>query len=337
MAETQFLALLDSNRAQVESLLPKYLTPERFFTLARLIEQNAQLKQCTPQSLFDCVLKAAQCGLEIGTVDQHSYIIPYGKEAQFQPSYRGMIFRLVQAGVVANMYAEVICENDPPPRIISGTQRQLVHEFAVGKRGKTVGAYSVATMPNGSTDFELMNDDDIASIERAALRISGGKPSPAWQMFRNEMIKKSVIKRHAKRLQGDRRGLIKDDEATRLDMTFEATQRIDGDAPPDDIPIATDGTHAPTPRRAKVEVVDDAGASGKKKPSPSSTDAPHGPDRLLNDQEQNDLYDGWGALGGKGTALKKFLEANFQVDDLAKLKLSQVNDVIQKMESELAA
>lgn len=322
MADNQFLALIDSRADEIRSLIPKYMSPERFFVLARLVEKDKNLAQCTPQSLFDCVLKAAQCGLEIGTVDQHAYIIPYGKEAQFQPSYRGMIFRLVQAGVVGSMYAEIICENDPPPRIVSGTTRQLVHEFAVGKRGKTVGAYAVATMPNGSTDFELFGEEDIAAIERAANRISGGKPSPAWSMFRNEMIKKSVIKRLAKRLQGDRRGLIKDDEATRLDLTFAATQRVDGDEPPDDIPTATDGTKAPTPRRPKggIEVVAD-------KPKE---------DRLFSEQEQNDSFDAWGALGGKATALKKFLEANFQVDDLAKLKLSQMDDLQEKMQAEFS-
>jgi recombination protein RecT len=323
--QNQFLALIDSRADEIRALLPKYLTPERFFTLARLVERDRNLAKCTPQSLFDCVLKAAQCGLEIGTVDQHAYIIPYGTEAQFQPSYRGMIFRLVQAGVVANMYAEVICENDPPPRIISGSQRQLVHEFAVGKRGKTVGAYAVATMPNGSTDFELMDEEGIASIEKAALRISGGKPSPAWAMFRNEMIKKSVIKRMAKRLQGDRRGLMKDDEATRLDLTFAATQRETGDEPIDDIPDGTDGTKAPTPRKARsVEVVPD-------KPKE---------DRLLNDTEQSDVFDQYCALSGLPPAkaskpLGKFLEGNFKVDDLAQIKLSQLQDLAAKMQEAL--
>jgi recombination protein RecT len=323
MAEqNQFLALIDSRADEIRALLPKYLTPERFFVLARQVEKNPTLRACTPQSLFDCVLQAAQCGLEIGTVDQHAFIIPYGKEAQFQPSYRGMIFRLVQAGVVGSMYADVVCKNDPPPEIISGTRRELIHRPDPFKpRGETIGAYSVATMPNGTTDFELMGPDDIAAIEKAALRISGGKPSPAWSQFRNEMIKKSVIRRHAKRLQGDRRGLMTDDEAARLDLTFQATRRDAGEPePPDDLPKGADGTDAPTPRKVKAEIVPD-------KPKE---------DRLFTETEQNDCFDAWSALGGKSTALKKFLEKEFQVDDLAKLKLSQMNDLQAKMQETLA-
>ena len=323
MPENQFLALIESRADEVRALIPKYMSPERFFVLARLLEKDKNLQKCTPQSLFDCVLKAAQCGLEIGTVDQHAFIIPYGNEAQFQPSYRGMIFRLVQAGVVGHMYADVICKNDTI-EITSGSRRELVHKLALNDRGSVVGAYSVATMPNGSTDFELFELKDIENIKKAALRISGGKPSPAWSYFENEMIKKSVIKRHAKRLQGDRRGLMKDDEATRLDLTFAATNRELGVIePPDDVPTATDGTPAPTPRKPKggVEIVKD----------------PPKEDRLLNDQEQNDLFDQWGALGGKATGLKRFLEANFSVDDLAKLKSSQMDDLQSKMQAELAA
>src|SRR5271165_5421508 len=205
MPESNFLALIDSRADEVRALIPKYMNAERFFVLARMLERDKNLQKCSPQSLFECVMKAAQCGLEIGTVDQHAFIIPYGTEAQFQPSYRGMIFRLVQAGVVAHMYADVIRKNDTV-EILSGSRRELIHRFAIGDRGDVVGAYSVATMPNGTTDFELMDLKDIDAIKKAANRISGGKPSPAWSYFKTEMQKKSVIKRHAKRLQGDRRG-----------------------------------------------------------------------------------------------------------------------------------
>ena len=315
--QNQFLALIDSRADEIRALLPKYLTAERFFVLARQVEKNPALRGCTPQSLFDCVLQAAQCGLEIGTVDQHAFIIPYGKEAQFQPSYRGMIFRLVQAGVVAHMYADVIRKNDTV-EILSGSRRELVHRFAIGDRGDVIGAYSVATMPNGMTDFELMEGKDLDAIEKAALRISGGKPSPAWQYFKTEMQKKSVIRRHAKRLQGDRRGLMKDDEATRLDLTFAANRRIEGDTEPEpSIPPAADGTQAPTPRQVKGEVV------------------PPKKDRLLNTQEVDDLFDQWIQMRGKRSELSPFLMREFEVDDLVKIRFSQIDAVIAAFGKEL--
>lgn len=317
MAENTFLALIDSRADEIRALLPKYLTPERFFVLARQIEKNPQLRACTPQSLFDCVLQAAQCGLEIGTVDQHAFVIPYGKEAQFQPSYRGMIFRLVQAGVVAHMYADVIRKNDTV-ELTSGSKRELIHRFSLNDRGDVIGAYSVATMPNGQTDFELMELKDLEAIEKAALRISNGKPSPAWSYFKTEMQKKSVIRRHAKRLQGDRRGLMKDDEATRLDLTFAARPADGEPEKPDDVPIATDGTKAPTPRRVTPET-------------------PPKEDRALSTQEQDDCFEGWVSLGGKRSALAPFLQKQLGVDDLCHVKLSQLAELTAAMNAELQA
>ncbi len=327
MAETSnFLALIDSRADEIRALLPKYLSAERFFVLARQIERNPQLRACSPQSIFDCVLKAAQCGLEIGTVDQHAFIIPYGKEAEFQPSYRGMIFRLVQAGVVAHMYADVIRKNDTV-EILSGSRRELVHRFAIGDRGDVIGAYSVATMPNGTTDFELMESKDLEAIEKAALRISGGKPSPAWQYFKTEMQKKSVIRRHAKRLQGDRRGLMPNDEATRLDLTFAAGRRDAGESEaPDDIPTATDGTKPPTPRKVTATIVPD-------KPKE---------DRPLTEQEQSDTLDAYCALSNLKPAqaikpLRAFLQKHYGRDDLAEIKLSELDGLMAAMQQELAA
>jgi recombination protein RecT len=316
MPESNFLALIDSRADEIKALIPKYLSPERFFVLAREVERNPQLRACTPQSLFDCVLKAAQCGLELGTVDQHCFVIPYGKEAQLQIGYRGMIFRLVQAGVVGHMYADVIRKNDTV-EILSGTRRELVHRFAIGDRGDVIGAYSVATMPNGTTDFELMETKDLDAIEKAALRISGNKPSPAWSYFKTEMQKKSVIKRHAKRLQGDRRGLMKDDEAARLDLTFAPSPELGEKEEHPEIPPASDGTQAPTPRRVQPEM-------------------PPKEDRPLSTGEVDDLFDQWISLGGKRSALAPFLEKNFSVDDLVKLKLSQVEPLTTAMQSELA-
>jgi len=316
MAEN-FLALIDSHKAEIESLLPKYLTPERFFTLARMVEKDPNLRSCTPQSLFECVLKAAQCGLEIGTVDQHAYIIPYKNEATFQPSYRGLIFRLVNAGVVVNMYADVVRKGDFY-EMISGTERRFVHKPAIfAERGDVIGAYAVATLPNGLIDFEIMELRDLEAIERAALRISGGKPSPAWAYFKSEMQKKSVIRRHAKRLQGDRRGLINNDEATRLDLTFAATKPISGEPEePDDTPTAK----GEGPRAVHAEIVND---KLNLKPDAQEPISESDQEMLMKVAKQHRV-----SLSN----LVQMLYDKFGIDDLSGLKKGQVAEASRAIE-----
>lgn len=320
-----FLALLESHHTEIESLLPKYLTPERFFTLARMIERDPNLRRCSPQSLFECVLKAAQCGLEIGTVDQHAFIIPYKDEATFQPSYRGLIFRLVQAGVVSHMYADIVCKNDEV-EIISGTERRFIHKPKIfGDRGPVIGAYCVATLPNGMTDFEIMELSDLDAIEKAALRISGGKPSPAWQFFKREMQKKSVIKRHAKRLQGDRRAQS-DEEAARLALTFAATAREDEDA--DRIKLATAADNdiqtppakgSKKPRQVQAELVND-----NQKPAPPSDAS-----EPIDADEEALILAAAKAAKLRISALNSLLFEHFAIDDVSKITRGQVADVMK--------
>ena len=63
---------------------------------------------------------------------------------------------------------------------------------------ETIGCYSRATLPNGEVVFEFMPMWEIDKV-RSMSEGSGSKYS-AWNTWRDEMIKKSVIKRHFKML-----------------------------------------------------------------------------------------------------------------------------------------
>lgn len=303
MAET-FGELIAQNEPTIASLLPEYLNAKRFFALLRQMEKNPKLMECTPQSLLECVMKAAECGFEIGGPDDHCYVIPYGKQAQLQAGWKGVVYRLVQAHAASHIFADLVREGDEF-RVMSGTKRELIHVPAE-KRGKIIKAYAVAVLPNGITDFEVFESDDIDAIEKAALRISGGKPSPAWSSFRGEMIKKSVIKRLGKRLQGDRRA--SPDELDRLRATMELRTDIDVDRIRQAESANADLPDPPRqPRQANVEVV------------PDKKDEP------IDDATQQRLMQGWTKWGHKVSELSDFLKTNFDgIKDLSDLKKSQV-------------
>lgn len=301
-----FLALVEDKRPDIESLLPSYMTPARFFALIRQIEKNPKLMECTPESLLECVIKAAECGFEIGGPDDHCYLIPYGKQAQLQAGWKGMVYRLVQAHAASHIFADVICENDEF-RVISGTKRELIHVPAPTNRGKVIKAYAVAILPNGITDFEVLDADDLDAIEKAALRISNGKPSPAWQFFKKEMQKKSAIKRLGKRLQGDRRA--SPDELDRLRATMELKGDIDLDRVKQAEQANADLPDPPKGARkveGEVQVKHDA------------------PDLKIDEATESDLLKKWKAKGHKTSELTAFLFENFEIEDLSELKKSQL-------------
>lgn len=309
-----FLALVEQKRPDIESLLPSYMTPARFFALIRQIEKNPKLMECTPESLLECVIKAAECGFEIGGPDDHCYLIPYGKQAQLQAGWKGMIFRLVQAHAASHIFADLVREGDEF-RVISGTKRELVH-IPAEKRGKILKAYAVAILPNGIADFEVFEPDDIDAIEKAALRISGGKPSPAWQSFRGEMIKKSVIKRLGKRLQGDRRA--SPDELDRLRATLELKGDIDLDRVKQAEQANADLPDPPRKVEGELQVKKDSDA-----------------DKPLSDDDETMLLAAFKKIGVKASAVDGWIQEHcfegLGIATMGEMKKSHVTAVMAQI------
>jgi recombination protein RecT len=219
----QFLSLLEQKRPMIETVLGGDAEhKKRFIALAlNAILKNPDFLRCTAESKVQCVIDAATCELELGTPDKLAYLIDYAGKLQFSPSYVGMIKRLKEAGACADIYAELVRDGD---ELIadSGTSRKLVHRLGpINKRGEIVGAYALATLGNGLTNYEILEMADIHAIERAAIRIQK-KESPAWREFRGEMIKKSAIRRLCKRLPGD---VTKQDKVAKLRAAIEADNK----------------------------------------------------------------------------------------------------------------
>ena len=329
MAEqNQFLALMEQEKPQILARLPEWLTPDRWWAMAYEMTKNPDLQkvaQSNPVSLLNAIKKIADWGLELD--GEEAFINVYGGEAVAQSMYKGLIRRAVEAGVIAHAVADVVKEGDQV-EIVSGSQgRNLIHRPAFGQSGgkrKIIGGYALFTLPNGLVDYELFEESDVEAVKQAALRMAqrrdkSAQLSPAWRFFEGEQVKKSVLRRGLKRFRGRRNDSDAAQRWSALQHDELNLAKPTEPEPPDDIPTATDGTQAPTPRRVKPEVV---------KPQE---------DRLLSDTEQNDCFDAWAALGGKATGLKKFLTDNYQRADLAEIKLSELDGLMASMQKELAA
>src|SRR5437870_1816729 len=81
-----------------------------------------------------------------------------------------------------------------------GTDRQLVHVPLIdpAKRGDWIGAYAVVEFRDGRTDFEWMTRQEIEKVKQCSE--SASEAWSPWRRFEDEMIKKSPIRRMAKRL-----------------------------------------------------------------------------------------------------------------------------------------
>lgn len=95
-------AYFANHRDQVSAALPPHLEPERMLRLACThINGSSKLRQSSPESVIEAVVKAAQLGLEIG-VNGQAFLVPYkvdGKyRAQMVPGWQGLIDLVARAG-----------------------------------------------------------------------------------------------------------------------------------------------------------------------------------------------------------------------------------------------
>lgn len=69
----------------IKKALPNVMTPERFSRIVfTALTANPKLAECTPESFCGAMMQAAQLGLEPNTPLGQAYLIPYGKQCQFQ-------------------------------------------------------------------------------------------------------------------------------------------------------------------------------------------------------------------------------------------------------------
>lgn len=182
----------DTFKNQVALALPKHMTPDRFARVAlTAITRTPKLLDCTRESLLKCLMDCSQFGLEPD--GRHAHLIPYKDTCTLIIDYKGMIALARRSGQVAVFRAELVKEND------SFSWRNGVVEHEVNwrqDRGKTDCVYSYVKFQDGSEDFEVMTLKEVEAI-RARSRAANAGP---WVTDFDEMAKKTVIRRHSKRL-----------------------------------------------------------------------------------------------------------------------------------------
>ena len=81
--------LLVGQQKAIASVLPKHLTAERFLRISyQMLNKNPKLQKCTPITIVNGIIEGSMLGLEFGRT---CHLIPFGKEAVFDPDYKGLL------------------------------------------------------------------------------------------------------------------------------------------------------------------------------------------------------------------------------------------------------
>ncbi len=188
---------------QFSLALPKHIKPDLVQRVVMTeVSKNPKILDCNKESILRAVTEACQMGLVPNSVQGLAYLIPYGKQCQLIPGFRGLIKLCLQSGLVRSIKGAEIRENDDFS-VEQGSNWRLVHKIDITKdRGKVIGYYASAELPGGASDFEVMSESDVTEF----LEKIGKKTSEVWKNHRAEMAKKTCIRKLVKRLpmEGDR-------------------------------------------------------------------------------------------------------------------------------------
>lgn len=182
-------------KSGIAAALPSVMTPERFTRIAlSAVSGNPKLAACAPESFLAAMMTAAQLGLEPNTPLGQAYLIPYGKQCQFQLGYKGLIDLAWRSGEVADIQAEVVYQNDLWEYEL-GLNPKLRHVPADSNRGDPVRYYAVIRTKDGGSISAVMSAADVLTH---AKKYSKSYSSGPWQTNFDEMAKKTVLKRALK-------------------------------------------------------------------------------------------------------------------------------------------
>lgn len=186
--------VIQAGAKQFATALPKHINSDRFVRIAiTTIRQNPKLAQCNQESLLGALMVSAQLGLEPGVLGQ-CYLIPYGRECQFQIGYKGMIELLRRSGQLKDIYAYSVYENDEF-EMTYGLNRDLKHKPNLQDRGNFIGCYCVAVLKDDARAFEYMTKEEIEAHGKKFSKTYGNGP---WKTDFEAMAHKTVVKKMLK-------------------------------------------------------------------------------------------------------------------------------------------
>lgn len=174
---------------------------ERFTRIClTAMRQTPKLAQCEPASILGAMMTCAQLNLEPNTPQGLAYLIPYGRECQFQVGYKGLMQLMYRSGAIASFNADVVYRQEVEQGLFdyeSGISPRIIHkidllnpEARTGRPEDVIAAYAAVVLKTGEPIVRLvtkMEIDQARALNRGA--------SPAWRDHYAAMAIKTAIKR----------------------------------------------------------------------------------------------------------------------------------------------
>ncbi|CAM5246888.1 Recombinase RecT OS=Lysinibacillus sphaericus OX=1421 GN=LS41612_10660 PE=4 SV=1 [Lysinibacillus sphaericus] len=179
---------------QIQRALPKHMDADRIARIAlTAVRATPKLLECDQMSFLAALMQSAQLGVEPNTGLGQAYLIPYGKQVQFQLGYKGLIDLAVRSGQYKAIYAHEVYKEDEFS-FAYGLHKDLVHVPSTNPEGEPIGYYAVYHLKNGGYDFVYWTRERIDKhAQKFSQAVQKGSTSP-WKTNYDAMAKKTVLK-----------------------------------------------------------------------------------------------------------------------------------------------
>lgn len=175
--------------------LPEHVSPERFCRVViTAINSNPDLLRAERDSVLGAAMKCAQDGLLPD--GKEAALVTYGTKAQYLPMIAGILTKVRRSGELKTISAHVVYEKDAFNYTLGDEERIDHQPLMEGQRGKPVAVYAIAKTKDGGIYREVMSIADVEKVRN----VSRAKNNGPWVQWWDEMARKTVLRRLAKRL-----------------------------------------------------------------------------------------------------------------------------------------
>lgn len=187
--------------------LPAQLKPEVLINaVVNSCQKTPKLLQCTQESMISALMHCGSVGWVPDTPAQECHLIPFGGKVVVIGGYRGFIKLVRNSGEICQVVSRVVYSGDDFKYQL-GSKPEIIHVPKLTAEPQVDGdilyVYSQiwwkdpAVFPRD--DFEVMSKAQVDKIMADVIKKNNKIPDP-WKYHYPEQARKTVLKRHMKRL-----------------------------------------------------------------------------------------------------------------------------------------
>lgn len=290
---------------------------DRFMRMVKnALIRDPQIAEASTQSVYLECMKAAADGL---VLDGREAVLTRFKsnkrqknpqtgqwednwitEVVYIPMVAGIMKRVRNSGEIASWSVELVYANEYEQgrfRYRAAPDPLIEHDpIIVGERGEVVAAYSAVKLRDGSHHYEVMTKAQLEAIKgrtkskrrKKVNNVEVEEITGPWATDEEEMFRKTVIRRHSKRLPVS-------------SELLDVTRRVDGlyDLDPHELEIEAEPAPAPVAKAKKASAASKLRQAAKSlpKPAPAPKEEQADPedetaDEVAHDKETGEVLDG---------------------------------------------